>query len=326
MRRCRRSGTENPDSSIGAYILRPDDLREFSDFFEPLIRDYHHAPAGQPHLSDWGPRDAGTQFDLATLGLPPVSMRIRVARNLTTFNFPGSMDRAERIGFEQVMGRSMQTLIDRSDFGGRIYSLTPDFDGRPNPNLIGRREYQALVDAHVMFKDMAADRYLRSAGIADDWPHGRACYVSSDREVIVWIGEEDHLRIICMKTGTRLREVYDRLRTVVETIETLPGITFARDENFGYITSCPSNLGTGMRASIHLRLPHLLNADVKAMCARAGLSVCGLAGDHAPIGADGTLDLSPTRRLCVRERDIVQKLFEGIDQLTASAPSERHHR
>jgi len=323
LERCRRSGVENPDSSIGVYILRPEDLQEFHDFFDPLIRHHHHAPAGEQHVSDWGPRrdDHDGALDLAALGLAPVSMRVRVARNLASFNLPGSMDRAERVRFERTMVRALDALIAHPAFGGRIYSLTPHFgaDG-PNPNLISRREYQQLVDARIMFKDMDADPYLKSAGLAADWPYGRACYVSGDQAVIVWLGEEDHLRIICMQAGTRLNDVYDRLRDVVETIEALPGIAFAQDESFGYITSCPSNLGTGMRASIHVRMPHVTNSgvDVKAVCARVGLSVCGIAGDHSPIGADGTLDLSPTRRLCVRESDIIRMLFDGISRLAIS--------
>jgi hypothetical protein len=69
-------------------------------------------------------------------------------------------------------------------------------------------EYQGLVKAHIMFKDMADDPYLASAGIASDWPHGRGCYISADKQFIVWVGEEDHLRIMCMKTGAPPRPAY----------------------------------------------------------------------------------------------------------------------
>lgn len=318
--RCCRSGAENPDSAIGCYILHPSNLRELQAFFEPLLRDYHHAAAADTHVTDWNlsaVEDEG-QLDLATLGLPPLSMRVRVGRNLKTFNLPGIMSRAERIHFEQSMLQSLRTLIERPDYGGRVYSLTPEFGpGEPNPNLISRREHQDLVDAHIMFKDMDADPYLKSAGLAADWPYGRACYVSRNQEVIVWVGEEDHLRIMCMKVGTRLDEVFNRLREVHDIIAALPGIAFVQDDRFGYITSCPSNLGTGMRASVHVKMPHIATggADVKMTCKRVGLSVCGVGGDHTPIGADGILALSPTRRLFVSEREIIERLFEGIRQL-----------
>ena len=69
-----------------------------------------------------------------------------------------------------------------------------------------------------MFKDMSADHYLVTAGIASHWPFGRGCYVSEDREFIIWVGEEDHLRIMCMKKGTILNEVFDRIRIAVEVV------------------------------------------------------------------------------------------------------------
>ena len=74
-----------------------------------------------------------------------------------------------------------------------------------------------------MFKDMAADTYLASAGIADDWPYGRGCWQSDDKQCIVWFGEEDQLRIMCMKRGTKLNEVFDRLKKMLDTIEFVAG-------------------------------------------------------------------------------------------------------
>jgi creatine kinase len=69
-----------------------------------------------------------------------------------------------------------------------------------------------------MFKDMSEDTYLKEAGIANDWPYGRGCYISADEGFIIWVGEEDHLRIMCMKKGTILNEVFDRLKTAVDVV------------------------------------------------------------------------------------------------------------
>ena len=170
-----------------------------------------------------------------------------------------------------------------------------------------------------MFKDMAADTYLASAGIADDWPYGRGCWQSDDKQCIVWFGEEDQLRIMCMKRGTKLNEVFDRLKTMLDTIESIDGITFATSSKYGYVTSCPSNLGTGMRASVHVKIPNLTadgtEAKAKAVCKPLGLSVRGTGGEHTPIGADGTVDISPSKRLFIKERDIIAKLYSGISDL-----------
>jgi len=75
-----------------------------------------------------------------------------------------------------------------------------------------------------MFKDMSNDTYLLAAGISQDWPFGRGCYVSEDKGFIIWVGEEDHLRIMAMQKGTILNKVFDRLKTAIDTVEELiPG-------------------------------------------------------------------------------------------------------
>ena len=97
------------------------------------------------------------------------------------------------------MGAVFDQLIADPEFGGKYHSITPE-----HPNFIDETQYNELVDAHIMFKDMSKDDFLLAAGIAGDWPFGRGCYVSEDKEFIIWVGEEDHLRIMCMKKGTVL--------------------------------------------------------------------------------------------------------------------------
>jgi len=100
-----------------------------------------------------------------------------------------------------------------------------------------------------------------------------------------------------------------------DTIETIEGIKFASHEDYGYITSCPSNLGTGMRASVHIQVLSLTldgkDALLKQLCKPLGISVRGTGGEHTPI-KDGLVDISPSSRLFVSEGDIVASLCEGI--------------
>ena len=185
-------------------------------------------------------------------------MRVRVGRNLTAFPLPGLMTKADRINFEKTMLKAFDVLKANPAYGGTVYSMTPNADWKEvtgddaNPNLISAEKYQELVDKHVMFKDMAADPYLASAGIASDWPCGRGCYQSADGGFIIWFGEEDQLRIMCMAKGFVLNSVFDRLHTALQAVEAIDGIAFATSSKYGYVTSCPSNLGTGMRASVHV--------------------------------------------------------------------------
>jgi hypothetical protein len=151
--RCAKSGVENPDSSLGCYAMRPNDYREFSAFFDPLIRDYHKASKDAKHITDWDASAVGENgvLDVTKLGLSELSMRVRVGRNLKRFNLPGAMDKVERIAFEKAMLKAFDQLIAMPEFGGRVYSLTPDFGaGEANPNLISEEEYQQLVDDHVV--------------------------------------------------------------------------------------------------------------------------------------------------------------------------------
>jgi len=192
-------------------------------------------------------------------------------------------------------------------------------DAGENPNLITPEKYQELVDAHVMFKDMDADPYLKSAGIASDWPCGRGCYQSADGGFIIWFGEEDQLRIMCMGKGFVLNDVFNRLEGALKKVESIKGIDFAKSAKYGNVTSCPSNLGTGMRASVHIKIPNLTkdgtDAKAKEVCKPLGLSVRGTGGEHTPIGADGTVDISPSNRLFITEAEIITKLYNGIKLL-----------
>lgn len=314
---CIKTGLDNPDSGLGCYAMKPEDYSKFGGFFDKLIRDYHGDETGEKkHITDWNTGDAN--YDVKELGQDELSMRVRVGRNLVGFNLPGNMTKEERIKFEVRMLPAFDDLIAK--YGGKVHSLSPDFgDKGVNTNLITDDEYKALVDTHVMFKDMAADPFLNSAGISNDWPYGRGCWQSDDKMRIIWFGEEDQLRIMCMKKGSNLLEVFSNLNEMLETVQGIDGIEFAKDENYGYITSCPSNLGTGMRASVHVKIP-ILTADgtdkkAKEVCKPLGLSVRGTGGEHTPIGADGTVDISPSSRLFIKESEIIGKLYEGIKQL-----------
>ena len=88
------------------------------------------------------------------------------------------------------------------------------------------------------------------------------------------------------------------------------------------MTSCPSNLGTGMRASVHVKIPNLTadgtEAKAKLVCKPLGLSVRGTGGEHTPIGADGTVDISPRARLFIKEAEIIAALYKGLELLLAA--------
>jgi len=314
------SGIENPDSCMGMYAMNPDDYDTFKPFFQKCVGAYHKVPEDSVQVNNWSLEGCeglpeGGQLDLKALGFEnEISMRVRVGRNLVDFPLPGNMTKEDRCNMENKMCNAFKCLIENPEFGGCYNSLTPG-----HPNFINKDKYKALVDAHQMFKDMSADCYLNSAGISSDWPHGRGCYVSEDNQFIIWVGEEDHLRIMCMKKGSILNEVFDRLKKSLDVINGIEGLKFAFSPDYGVITSCPTNVGTGMRASLHLPIPCLTadGTDTKAkeICKPLGLSVRGLGGEHTPIGAGGVCDISPSARFCITEAQIICALYKGIKLL-----------
>lgn len=317
--KCCRSGIENPDSSMGMYAMHPTDYDAFKPYLSKVLAGYHRVAETAKHVNDWslagvkGLPENGV-LNLTDLGLPALSMRVRVGRNLAAFPLPGAMSRQQRLDLEETMQAAFAQLIALPEYGGAYHSLTPG-----HAHQLSDAEYKQLVADHIMFKDMSADSYLSTAGIAADWPYGRGCYVSADKGFIVWVGEEDHLRIMCMKTGTVLNEVFDRLHTALGVVSKL--VDFAISPDYGVVTSCPTNLGTGMRASVLLQIPKLTaggsDAKAKAVCKPLGLSVRGMGGEHTPIGADGTCDISPSARFCITEAEIVTALYTGIRLLKA---------
>uniref|UniRef100_A0A0G4I8I4 Arginine kinase n=1 Tax=Chromera velia CCMP2878 TaxID=1169474 RepID=A0A0G4I8I4_9ALVE len=313
-----KSGADNPDSGMGMYAMNPTDYDDFQEYFDQTIKAYHKIEGDVKHVNNWEfagveGLPASGKLDLKELGLAEVSMRVRVGRNLADFPLPGAMTKEDRIKMEEKMVGAFEKLMADPAYGGTYHSLTPD-----TKYSIDDNKYNELVKAHIMFKDMAADSYLASAGIASEWPFGRGCYVSEDKGFIVWVGEEDHLRIMCMKKGSVLNEVFDRLKTACDVVEQVSG-KFAKSPTYGYVTSCPTNLGTGMRASVHIKIPKLTadgtDTKAKAVAKPLGLSVRGMGGEHTPIGADGTVDISPSARLMIQEAQIVCNLYKGIKLL-----------
>ena len=125
-----------------------------------------------------------------------------------------------------------------------------------------------------------------------------------------------------------LNEVFDRLRGALDAVEAIEGMDFAVSADYGVVTSCPTNLGTGMRASLHIQLPNLTaggsDEKAKAIAKPLGLSVRGMGGEHTPIGADGTVDISPSARFCITGGQIIGALYKGLGDLQqAEAAAEK---
>ena len=289
-----RSGVENPDSSIGAYAPDAESYETFGPLFNDIIRAYHGHGAADKHRRDLNPANLKISA-FAASGDRILSTRIRVGRNLEGFAFAPGISQKDRLAVEQKIVDALMSLD--GDLKGAYYPLS----GMPEETRA------QLVADHFLFKQ--GDRFLESAGANRDWPEGRGIFHSADKKFLVWVNEEDQLRIISMESGNDLKSVFSRLSRAITTLE--KKLAFAYSDRLGYLASCPSNLGTAMRASFHMRLPKTsARPDFKEIAAKMGLSVRGVHGEHSE-SEGGIFDISNKRRLGITEVEAVNALYEG---------------
>ena len=154
-----------------------------------------------------------------------------------------------------------------------------------------------------------------------DWPSGRGIFHNNDKTFLVWVNEEDQLRIISMQPGAGIAEVFDRLSRAAAHIEKV--LKFSSNDHLGYITSCPTNLGTALRASVHIKLPKLSKNKAKfnEIADNFFVQIRGIHGEHTETD-DGTYDISNRRRLGRSERDLVQDMIDGVRALIDAEKAE----
>ncbi|VEL38044.1 unnamed protein product, partial [Protopolystoma xenopodis] len=155
---------------------------------------------------------------------------------------------------------------------------------------------------------------LRDAGGYRDWPSGRGIFHNSAKTFLVWVCEEDHIRIISMQKGGNLLAVYKRLIQGIKAIE--EKMKFAHSTKYGYLTCCPSNLGTTMRASVHVRVPKLSANKEKfqEVCSKFNLQARGFHGEHTE-SPDGIYDISNKRRLGLTELEAATEMGKGVAEI-----------
>ncbi len=292
-----QSGIDNPDSSIGVYAGDPESYTLFAPLFDPIIREYHKYDMSG-HKSDFS-LDGLSVENLDPEGVYVVSTRIRVGRNFAKYAFPSAISTSDRNSLESEVVSALEQLPE--PLAGKYYSLSS----------MTEEVRQQLVADHFLFKQ--GDRFLESAGVNRDWPQGRGIFFSNDKKFLVWVSEEDSMRIISMQQGADIAEVFERLSKALSFIN--EKIEFAFDSTRGYHTTCPTNLGTAMRASVHIRIPKLsASPDFQSICKDMGLSIRGVHGEHSE-SSDGIYDISNKQRLGVTEREIFEKLYAGVKKL-----------
>merc|ERR1719362_1114806 len=155
-----------------------------------------------------------------------------------------------------------------------------DLEGKfyPLKGMSAEDQNQLIAD-HFLFKE--GDRFLEACGLNRNWPEGRGIFHNNNKTFLVWVNEEDQLRIISMQPGADIGAVFTRLATAAGEIEKVA--KFSHDPSLGYITSCPTNLGTALRASVHIKLPNLgaHMEEFEKIAAQYFVQIRGIHGEHS---------------------------------------------
>ena len=193
-----------------------------------------------------------------------ISSRIRLARNVAGFNLLTRCTRHQRQALEQKV---RQVVLDT---GVAPKTLYVDLEQAPEVDR------QLLVERHLISKPHAAAEGAR--GVA----------VGQDETASIMVNEEDHLRIQVLRSGLQLHEAWEQIGKVDDALEAK--LDFAFHPRFGYLTACPTNVGTGIRVSVMLHLPALkLTGEIEKVFRAAKdlkLAVRGLYGEGTEATGD----------------------------------------
>merc|ERR1712184_163425 len=297
---------EFDDQHCGIYAGDADSYVDFADVFTPIICEYHGLDEEFKHTSDM---DASKIKGNINPDAPVKSTRIRVGRSINGFGLSPGITKEQRLEVENLMKNAFQKLSD--DLAGKYFPLQG----------MEEADRQQLVDDHFLF--VSGDKNLISAGMERDWPEGRGIFHNAEKTFLVWVNEEDQLRIISMQKGGDVKGVFSRLargiQAVGDSVKAESGKGFMLDERLGFLHSCPTNLGTGMRASVHIDLPGWTkegSAALKARCEELNVQPRGTRGESG--GQTGvTYDISNKHRLGYSEVQLVQTMIDGVNTLYA---------
>jgi len=294
------------DQHCGIYAGDWDSYKDFAEVFDPLIQEYHGISPDAMHTSDMNPDNIKGNIDPTA---PVKSTRIRVGRSIEGFGLSPGITKEQRLEVENLMKSAFANL--EGDLAGTYFPLTG----------MDEKVRQQLVDDHFLF--MSGDKNLLAAGMERDWPEGRGIFHNKDKTFLTWVNEEDQLRIISMEMGGDVKGVFSRLargiKAVGDSVRKESGREFMLDPKYGYIHSCPTNLGTGMRASVHVDLPGYTKEGLpvlKARCEELKVQPRGTRGESG--GQTGiTYDISNKHRLGYSEVELVQCMIDGVNTLVA---------
>ena len=304
-----QTGVDNPGHpfimTVGCVAGDEDSYKVFAPLLDTVIEKRHGGYGKDAtHKTDLDPANikGDGQFDPNYV----LSSRVRTGRSIRPFRLPPACDRSERRQVEEVLVKALGSLS--GDFTGKYYPLKD----------MTNEQQEQLIKDHFLF-DKPVSPLLLSSCMGRDWPDGRGIWHNEKKNFLIWVNEEDHMRIISMQLGGDMMCVFKRwcegLLLVEDAIKSQGGKQYMHNEHLGYILTCPSNLGTGMRAGVHVKLPNLCqHARFGAIVDELRLQKRGTGGvDTAAEG--GVYDISNRDRLGSSEVEQMQVVLDGVNKL-----------
>lgn len=221
-----------------------------------------------------------------------MSSRVRLARNIKDASFPGWAKKPERVRILELLLPAVESLPDMAD------SFAEAMDN------LSALDKQILVERHLISREHAA----KSAG--------SGLVLNRDETFCVMINEEDHLRMQALRPGLQLRQAWTAIDRLDSGLERKLSYAFSND--WGYLTACPTNLGTGIRVSAMLHLPGLvlgeqINPIIQSVN-KLGLAVRGLYGEGTE-ALGNVFQVSNQMTLGEAEIVIVERLEKVLSQI-----------
>jgi protein arginine kinase len=221
-----------------------------------------------------------------------MSSRVRLARNIKQAAFPGWAKKTERIKILETIRPAVHSLTEMKDaFSESMDNLT-------------QLDKQILVERHLISREHAA----KSAG--------SGLVLNRDETLCVMINEEDHMRMQALRPGLQLRQAWSAIDQVDSALERK--LDYAFNPDLGYLTACPTNIGTGIRVSAMLHLPGLVLAEqinpIIQSVNKLGLAVRGLYGEGTE-ALGNVFQVSNQMTLGESESAIVERLEKVLSQI-----------
>lgn len=218
--------------------------------------------------------DSGKDYDIV------ISTRVRFARNIADLKFPNIMTNKEKSNVIEKLNSCMNASK---------YKLL-------KMNDIDEVTQESLREKHLISKEFVGN----SLG---------AIITNEDNSIVTMVNEEDHLRIQSFGAGFCAKDCYKKLKEFTDDIN--EKIQFAQNNNYGYLTSCPTNVGSGMRVSVMLHLPALAKLGLLnklfAQATDIGMSVRGMYGENTS-GSGNLFQISNGRTLGMTDENIISNL------------------